>query len=444
MLTIDDVRKDYHTVVVAAPDLQGRLFGRRMPARQFLADPQATIDICTCALAWDITQNLELDLAWAGWHTGWNDFKIKPDLKTLRPYPGVGETAICLADCLDEDDRPVELAPRTILRRQLERTAVAGYSAQIASELEFYLYRQDQRTARLNRFQQLDPTTIVRSDYSIVDQAPQEPFLGKIRRAMDSAGIPVYACQAEYGFGQWELNLEHCDPLEMADRHVIYKAGVKEMALSDGLTVTFMARPVANDIGSSCHIHVSLWDGDKNVFATGARSTEISEKGKSFIGGLLEHIDETALFYAPYVNSYKRHIPDDAGGGIKAWGYNNRTVACRVLGTGDSTRVEIRYAGADVNPYLAFAAILASGMDGLQQGLDAGNPFEGSAYKRPELPRTSSSLGQAVSIFEASDFVCRTFGELTRAHYAGLARAEWKEYLKAVTDWELIRGFELV
>jgi glutamine synthetase len=252
MLTLDDLdTQGYDTIILAAPDIQGRLFGRRIPLKRFLAEPEEGVDICTCALAWTTDQSLEVQGAFAGWQTGWQDFRLIPDLSTLRPYPGSERTVICLADAVDESGTMLEIAPRTILRRQLERATALGFDVLLASELEFYLFKGSSRVARQQRFRNLEPTTLIRSDYSIVDQAMEEPFIAAIRQHMDAADIPVFACQAEYGFGQWEINLDHASALEMADRHVIYKAGVKEMAMRADLAITFMPKPVAEYLALS-------------------------------------------------------------------------------------------------------------------------------------------------------------------------------------------------
>jgi len=292
-------------------------------------------------------------------------------------------------------------------------------------------------------FRNLEPTTLVRSDYSIVGQAGQEPFIGLVRRQMEAAGIEIHACQGEYGLGQWEVNFVHAGALEMADRHAVYKAGLKELALGNDLAATFMARPLSHDMGSSCHLHCSLWRDDRPAFAS-EDPRRLSDVGRHFIGGLLEHMDETAVFCAPYVNSYKRHIPDDFGGGLKAWGYDNRTVAVRAVGHGPSLHVEYRYPGADANPYLAAAAVLAAGLDGVERGLDPGEPCTVNAYETAvEMARTPRSLVDATAAFTGSGWVRDAFGGEVVEHYAAHAEAEWSGYLKAVTDWELRRAFEL-
>lgn len=349
-----------------------------------------------------------------------------------------------MADIIDEErEELLEIAPRTILRRQLERAQRLGYQVLLASELEFYLFKGDVRENRLRGFQGMQPTTLTRSDYSIVGQGVQEPFIARVRREMDAAEIPIYACQAEYGFGQWEVNLEYADALEMADRHVVYKAGVKEIALQEGLSATFMAKPNAAEFGSSCHFHCSLRCDGTPLLPQEPGSRHLSAIGKGFLGGLLDHLNESALFFAPYVNSYKRHVPDSVGGRIIAWGLDNRTVTLRLIGAGPSLRVEHRYPGADVNPYLGTAAIVAAGLDGIARSLDPGPPFVGNAYQDRSLPRSPISLGAAIGVFEASEFVRSTFGAEVVAHYAALGRGEWSAFLRAVTDWEVLRAFEL-
>ena len=449
MLTLEDLTpKRFDTVVVASVEPTGRLFGRRVPLRRFVADGADAyrLPICSSALVWDLAQEPGGDTPFAGFHNGWPDVVLVPDLTTLRPYPGAGRTAFVMCDVVDaEHGEPVEVSPRRVLSRQVERARALGFEVLLGSELEFYLFRQSFREARLAGFHELEPTTLVRSDYSIVGQGALEGFLGRVRSAMDTSGIPVDACQAEYGLGQWEVNLEHAPALETADRHSVYKAGVKELAFAEGLSATFMAKPVAADMGSSCHLHVSLVN---LVDGSAGFPRRDDQPGRSavmnaFLGGLVEHLSETALLFAPFVNSYKRHVGDMAfAGGPIAWGVDNRTVSFRVVGTGPSLRIEHRFAGADANPYLAAAALIAAGVDGVEHALDPGPPVTGNAYERADLQRAPGSLGEAIAAFEASEWVSATFGKEVVEHYAAMGRAEWQSYLSAVTDWEIDRGFE--
>lgn len=432
----------YATVILASVDAQGQLFGRRVPAERVREGAVERMTICTVALTWDAAQELHSHVRLPRSSTGLGDMVLEPDWGTLRPYPGCADTLICLCDVYDSEGALLQVDPRGILRGSVERAAKAGLDFRAATELEFYLFEESGRDLRQRRFQDMVPTTLLRSDYNIVRQALQEPFIGAVRREMERCGIPVYACQAEHGLGQWEVNFCHTDPLAMADQHSIYKASIKEMATRAGLGITFMARPIGTDTGSSCHVHFSVYRNGVPVLAHAERPGELSDEGLGFVGGVLAHLDELAVLYGPAVNSYKRHLAQDFGGGIKAWGYDNRTVAVRVVGAGTGLNVEVRYPGADVNPQLALAAVLESGLDGMTRQLDPGPPVVGSAYGRSDLSQTIPSLGTAVGRFEESEFAARVFGQAAVAYYADLAKAEWGAYMASVTDWEVARGFE--
>jgi glutamine synthetase len=445
MLAVDDLEPaGFQTVVIAAPDTQGRPVGRQLPLRRFLENPTAGVEVSSYALVYDLAGIPLQDSPFAGAKTGYHDVRLQPDLGTLRPYPGVPSAAICLADAVDAAGNEVPFAPRAMLKRQVEAARKAGFAVQLATELEFYLFWNDPREARRLAFQGLEPTTPARSTYGTVAAIAQQPFLRAICLAMEAAGIPVGSAQTEAGRGQWEVNLEHTDPLQAADCHLLYKACVKELSRLAGLTVTFMARPVADDLGSSCHLHFSLWANDQPVFPLEPGSGSLSLTGRRVVGGLLEHLAATACFFAPFANSYKRHAPGFAAGAVTAWGQDNRSVAIRVAGAGESLRIEHRFPGADANPYLAAAALIAAGLEGITSGRDPGAPIEGDADARSDLPRPPASLGDALAALESSDFVSGAFGSEIAAHYAAHARAEWAATLAAVTDWELVRGFEAV
>jgi glutamine synthetase len=445
MLAVDDLeRAGYQTVVVATPDTQGRPVGRQLPLRRFLEDPMAGVEVSSYALVYDLAGIPLQDSPFAGAQTGYHDVQLQPDLSTLRPYPGVSGTAICLADAIGAAGQEIPFAPRAILKRQIHAAREAGYEVRLATELEFYLFWNDPREARRLGFEGLEPTTSARSTYGIVAAVAQQPFLGAIQVAMEAAGISVGSAQTEAGRGQWEVNLEHTDPLQAADHHLLFKACVKELARRAGLTVTFMARPVADDLGSSCHLHISLWANGRPVFPVEPDTALLSLTGHRVVGGLLEHLPATAYFFAPFANSYKRHAPGFAAGAVTAWGHDNRSVAVRVAGHGASLRVEHRYPGADANPYLAAAALIAAGLEGITSGRDPGPHIDGDADVRRDLPRPPASLGEAIAALESSEFVSGAFGSEITAHYAAHARAEWTATLGAVTDWELVRGFEAV
>ncbi len=445
MLALDDLEPSgFHTVAVATPDTQGRPVGRTLPLRRYLANPEAGVDIASYALVYDLAGIPLQDSPFAGAHTGYHDIRLRPDLATLRPYPGVPGTAICIANVVDGAGSEVPIAPRAMLRHQIDLATRASYEPLLATELEFYLFQNDLREARRRGYRDLEPTTPVRSTYGIAPAIAQLPFLNSISEAMSAAGIPVGSAQTEAGRGQWEVNLPHTDPLSAADHHLLFKLCVKEFARQSGHSVSFMARPVPDDLGSSCHIHCSLVADGLPVFPAAQGSSSLSSVGQNFLGGLLSHLAETAIFFAPNANSYKRHAPGFAAGGVNAWGLDNRSVALRVAGHGDSLRLEHRYPGADANPYLAAAAIIAAGLHGIASTLDPGPPTDGDADARRDLPRTPASLGDALTAFEQSAFVREAFGVDAATHYAAHARAEWAAFLAAVTDWEIVRGFEAV
>jgi glutamine synthetase len=445
MLAVDDLeRAGYHTVVLATPDTQGRPVGRQLPVRRFLDDPLAGVEVSSYILVYDLAGVPLQDSPFAGAQTGYHDVRLNPDLRTLRPYPGVPGTAICMADVVDDSGEAVPYAPRTVLGNQVEAARQAGFGIRLATELEFYLFSNDPREARRLGFEGLEPTTATRSTYGTVAAIAQQPFLAGVCLAMEASGISVGSAQTEAGRGQWEVNFEHGDPLQAADHHLVYKACVKELARQAGLTVTFMARPVADDLGSSCHLHFSLTADDQAVFPLEPGSGSLSPAARHAIGGLLEHLPATAYFFAPFANSYKRHAPGFAAGGVVAWGHDNRSVAIRVVGRGESLRIEHRFPGADANPYLAAAALIAAGLDGLATQRDPGPPVKGDADARSDLSRPPASLGQALAALEGSRFVQSALGPAVAAHYAAHARAEWVAALTAVTDWELTRGFDVI
>lgn len=432
------------SVVLAAPDLHGRLFGKRMDVETFLACAETGINASSCALAWDIEQNLEVEVAYTGFHTGWHDFVLRPDLTTLRPAGWLDEVAICIADLVEVGGDPVPIAPRSILRRQVDRLLAAGYDPVIGSELEFFLYRPGPDEARAGGYRNLEPTTKVHADYLIGQGNALEPFFDRLRAGLTRSGIPLEVSHCEWGYGQWEINIAHDRALTTADVHTLFKLAVKDVAAREGMVATFMARPAAEEIGSSGHVHVSLRaeDGDFPFFDAEA-SDRMSEVMRSAVGGCLAHAPDLMAFYAPNVNSYRRVSRAGlvSGSGC-SWGYDNRTVSCRVLGKSPAAlRLEWRIPGADINPYLAFAGLLGSIADGIEQRLDPGPPIHGNAYEseQRDLPR---DLAAATAALKGSEAVRSWFGDEVVDHYVALAEFEWDQFMSQVTEWEVNRYFE--
>jgi glutamine synthetase len=436
----------FDTVIIAGVDMQGRLFGKRMSPKRFGHLTDEGLHICTCVYSWDMDQGLDLEVEFAGAHTGWQDFRLVPDLATLRPAAWLEGTAICIADSVDEQTgEMLPVAPRTILRRQVESLQADGYAPYAATELEFYLYLGTPAELRRRGYQNLEPTTLTHADYNIAEGNQMEPFFRRVRHALLASGIEVEVSQVEYGLGQWEINLEYGTALEMADRHVLFKQVVKDLAAASGMTATFMPRPMTDDIGSSCHIHASLLDqGGGTPFFDPNGERGMSPLLGSAIAGLLNHAADLTLWYAPTINSTRRIGSQDFAGNGLTWGFDNRTTTCRVLtGAPASTRLEFRLPGADVNPYLALAGVLGSMHRGITNGADPGKPSRGDAYG--EVPAVfPGTLAEAADRFLNSDFANETFGGDVVRHYNAVGQFEWRQFMRSVTDWERNRYFEAI
>jgi glutamine synthetase len=436
---------DVRTVVVCTPDLHGRLLGRRLTPTSFRRAAEHGVDMCTAGFTWDIEQQPYTDgVAFAGFHTGWHDVTLVPDLATLRRAGWVDGVAVCLADARAVDDgAPVRVSPRAILREQIDALARAGYCAAIGVEYEFYLYRGTPDALRAQRFGDLVPTTLQPADYSIMQADLFEGWFADLVQRLAHSGIEVESTQGEWGLGQWELSLRHAEPLAAADHAALCKMAVRELAARAGMTATFMARPHADQPGSSGHLHLSLTDTDgRPLFADGTAPDAMSTTMRHALGGALAHVADLALFFAPTVNAYRRvHATDFAGWG-RSWGFDNRTTSFRVIGAGANRRIESRLPGADANPYLATAALLAAARVGIGEQREPGPPVHGNAYDEDVAP-LPRHLGEAVDAFDASTFTRAEFGDDVVDHYVAAGRAEWDRFLAAVTDWERLRYLEL-
>lgn len=433
----------FDTVIVAGADMQGRLFGKRMSSRRFSRLRDEALHICTCVYSWDMGQDLGIKLEFAGPHTGWHDFHLLPDLTTLRPAGWLQGTAICIGDSVDESTgERLTIAPRTILGQQVELLQRDKYEPYVATELEFYLYLGRPAELHQNDFQRLVPTTFEHADFGIAAGNQMEPFFRKLRHALAVTGMEVEVSQAEYGLGQWEINLEYGTPVEVADQHMLFKQAVKDLAAASDMTATFMPRPVSDQAGSSCHIHASLLgEGGETPFYDATGEQGMSQLLGSAVAGLLNHAADLTLWYAPTVNSSRRIESQDFAGNGFTWGFDNRTTTCRVLTGGPTTtRVEFRLPGADVNPYLALGGVLGSMRRGMTDGADPGSPSRGDAYNgvRADFP---STLAEAADKFLTSSFAIETFGVDVTRHYSAVGKHEWLQFARSVTDWELKRYF---
>jgi glutamine synthetase len=430
------------TVVTAFTDMQGRLFGKRIQIEYFLDEVTSSgIEGCNYLLALDMEMEPLPGYEMANWEQGYGDFVIVPDLGTLRRIPWLDRTALVLCDVLEHDGSPVAASPRQILIAQYERARELGFTPYMATELEFYLYKESYAEAWEKGFRDLTPTIPYVLDYHVLATTMDEAHLGPIRRGMQGAGIPIEFSKGEAWHGQHEVNFRYADAVTAADRHTIYKNGVKEIAFLNGISASFMAKPSEDDIGSSCHIHSSLVGEDgKSVFVDG--EGEETDTFRHYLGGLRAHVRELALFVAPSINSYKRYAAESWAPTSVSWGRDNRTCGFRVVGHGQSRRAECRIPGADVNPYLGCAAMLAAGLDGIENGIDPGPEVKGNAYEAGEADAFPSSLREAVALWEGSDFAARAFGDAAHKHYLNYGKLEQGLFDKVVTDYERLRMFE--
>jgi glutamine synthetase len=429
------------TVVTAFTDMQGRLVGKRIDVSYFL-DQVADhgIEGCNYLLALDMEMDPVPGYAMANWEKGYGDFAIAPDMSTLRRIPWLDRTALVLCDVVEHDGAPVAASPRQVLIAQYERAQEMGYTPLFASELEFYLYKQSYGQAHEQDYRDLTPTIPYILDYHILATTMDENVIGQIRRGMRGAGIPVEFSKGEAWYGQHELNVRYADAVTSSDRHTIYKNGVKEIAFLNGVSATFMAKPSEKDIGSSCHIHSSLLDtSGASAFVDGHDETDVF---RHYLGGLRGRIRELALFIAPTVNSYKRYATESWAPTSISWGRDNRTCGFRIVGHGQSRRVECRIPGADVNPYLGYAAVLAAGLDGIANEADPGPELVGNAYAAAGAEPFPSTLREAIDLWEGSEFARAAFGDAVWAHYLNYGRTEQRLFDQVVTDYERRRMFE--
>jgi glutamine synthetase len=440
-MTTDELRSaieagSVDTVLLALTDMQGRLQGKRLHARHFLDEVlEHGAEACNYLLAVDVEMNTVAGYAMSSWDRGYGDFVLVPDLETLTPVPWQEGTALVLADVAWEDGSDVVASPRQVLRRQLARLAERGWEAFAGTELEFIVFEDSYEQAWDAGYRGLTPANRFNVDYSLLGTARVEPLLRRIRNAMFGAGMRVEDAKGECNLGQHEINFRFESALRAADHHAIYKNGAKEIAAQEGASITFMAKFDQRE-GSSCHIHLSLRDGDgRPLFA------EQPALFDSFLAGQLATLQELTLLLAPNVNSYKRFASASFAPTAVAWGHDNRTCALRVVGHGPSKRLECRVPGADVNPYLALAAMIAGGLHGVDERLELEPALEGNAYAS-DRPRVPSTLRAARDRFAGSAVAREALGEEVVAHYLNAADVELAAFEASVTDWERVRGFE--
>ncbi|MFF3847497.1 glutamine synthetase family protein [Streptomyces sp. NPDC002328] len=427
------------TVVLAFPDMQGRLQGKRFAARFFLDEVlEHGTEGCNYLLAVDAEMNTVDGYAMSSWDRGYGDFAMRPDTSTLRRVPWNEGTALLIADLAWNDGSPVVAAPRQILRRQLERLAEHGYTAQVGTELEFIVFKDTYEQAWDANYRGLTPANQYNIDYSVLGTGRIEPLLRRIRNEMEAAGLTVESAKGECNPGQHEIAFKYDEALTTCDQHAVYKTGAKEIAAQEGVSLTFMAKYDERE-GNSCHIHLSLADaaGDNAM----AGPDGMSDVMRYFLAGQLAALRDFSLLYAPHINSYKRFQPGSFAPTAVAWGHDNRTCALRVVGHGRSLRFENRLPGGDVNPHLAVAGLVAAGLYGIEHKLELPEACPGNAYTA-DYAHVPTTLREAAELWANSPIAQAAFGDEVVAHYSNMARVELAAFDAAVTDWELRRSFE--
>ena len=435
-------------MIVGFTDHYGRLMGKRYAAEMFVEDTAAHgTHGCNYLLTTDMEMDPVPGYQFASWAQGYGDFHLVPDLGTMVRASWLERTALVLCDVMgDRTPGRVTVAPRSVLRRQVEAARELGFTAIGASELEYYVFQNSYRNAAEADYRLLQPAGWYLEDYNILQGSRTEPFTAAVRRHLRDSGVPVESSKGEWGLGQHELNVRYAEALDMADRHVVFKQCLKEVAELMGISVTFMAKFAADRAGSSCHLHLSLWHDGSNAFAGDSTlgPVKCSDAFRWFLGGWIAHTSDVMVFYAPTINSYKRFVDASWAPTRLAWSYDNRTAGFRVVGHGPTLRIECRIPGADCNPYLAFAASLASGLDGIRRRIEPPECFAGDVYAARDLPRVPYALRDATEAFAASEFAKDAFGADVVEHYAHFFRSEEASYRAAVTDWERRRYFERI
>lgn len=449
--TFDDLKIDVaagriDTVIAAQIDMQGRLMGKRFQAEFFVESAWKETHSCNYLLATDMEMETVSGYKATSWEKGYGDYTMKPDLATLRKIPWLEGTALVLCDVLDHHTHEeVPHSPRAILKKQMKRLEEMGFTAFMATELEFFLFDQSFEAARESGYRNLKLASAYNEDYHIFQTTKEEEVMRAIRTGLQGAGVPVENSKGEASAGQEEINVRYAEALTMADRHVIIKNGVKEIAWAKGKAATFLAKWNYTAAGSSSHIHQSLWsaDGKTSAFFDANAEYGMSEVMRQYVAGLLTYAAEYTYFLAPYINSYKRFVAGTFAPTKIVWSKDNRTAGFRLCGEGTkSIRMECRIGGSDLNPYLAMAALIAAGIEGIKNKMELEPAFVGDAYGGTGIKEIPRTLRHATEMLRGSAMLRAAFGDDVIDHYVRAAEWEQEEYDRRITDWEVARGFE--
>ncbi|MCT7374272.1 glutamine synthetase family protein [Chelativorans salis] len=449
-LTLEDLKSaaasgEIDTVLVALVDMQGRLMGKRFHIDFFLESAFEETHSCNYLLATDLEMFTVEGYRATSWAAGYGDYTMKPDLSTLRRIPWLEGTALVICDVLDHHTHAeVAHSPRAVLKKQVARLEAMGMKAMMASELEFFLFRDSFEEVHAKGYRGLERISTYNEDYHIFQTTKEEAVMRAIRNGLNGADVPVENSKGEADAGQEEINVRYTDALTMADRHAIVKNGCKEIAWQNGRAISFMAKWDNNAAGNSSHIHQSLWSLEgKPLFYDPDAEHGMSETMRRYLAGLLAHAGEITYFLAPYINSYKRFAAGTFAPTKAIWSMDNRTAGYRVCGADTkAVRAECRVGGADLNPHLAFAALIAAGLDGIENKLPLEPAFVGDAYHGHNIREIPSTLRDATAALDGSKMLREALSDEVIDHYVHAARWEQTEFDRRVTDWEVRRGFE--
>ncbi|GAA6179377.1 glutamine synthetase family protein [Shimia sp. NS0008-38b] len=432
------------TVLACIVDMQGRLMGKRFVAQHFVDSAWEETHCCNYLLATDLEMYTVEGYASTSWSAGYGDYLMKPDLSTLRKAAWLEGTALVICDVMDHHGHhDIAHSPRAMLKKQIARLAEMGFEAVSATELEFFIFEQSFEELAKTGYRDLTPISNYNEDYHILQTTKEEGVMRTLRNGLYASGIPVEGSKGEAETGQEELNIRYGGAMEAAEYHTVSKHAAKEIGWQQGHAVSFLPKWRHDKVGSASHVHQSLWTTDgKPAFYDKDAELGMSELARHYLGGLLKYADDITVFLAPYVNSYKRFQKGSFAPTAKVWSVDNRTAAFRLCGDGSkAVRVECRVPGADMNPYLAIAALLAAGIKGIEEKCDPGAALTGDAYEAggTEIP---TNLQDATVALRASTMLREAMGDDVVDHYVRMAEWEQEAFDAVVTDWEIARGFE--
>jgi glutamine synthetase len=431
------------TVLVCLVDMQGRLMGKRFHAQNFVTTSYEETHCCNYLLATDLEMATPDGYASTSWEKGYGDYMMKPDLDTIRTVPWLEGTAMVLCDVLDHHHEPIPHSPRAILKKQVDRLKELGFNAMMATELEFFIFEKSFDEIRKSGFRELEPISGYNEDYHILQTTKEEGIMRPVRNYLYEAGIPIENSKGEAEAGQEELNIRYDEAMACADHHTIAKNAIKEIAWQKGHAVSFLPKWDHTRVGSSSHVHQSLWKEGKPVFVDESNPLGMSDIMRHYMAGLIKYAPDYTYFLAPYVNSYKRFAKGTFAPTKIIWSIDNRTAGFRLCGANTKgVRVECRIGGSDLNPYLAQAALLAAGIKGIEEKLELTEPTSGDIYEMDKAENIPTTLRSAIDTLRNSAFLKEAMGEDVVAHYTRAAEWEQEEFDKVVTDWEIARGFE--